>query len=309
MDILETIGSYAKERVAHLKLNCGLDEIKNLALNGPLPLGEFAFERALRNPKDKDAPLGFILECKKASPSKGVIAEEYNYLEIAKAYEKAGADCLSVLTEPKWFLGELSHLNEISSKVNLPCIRKDFIVDEYMIYEARSIGASAVLLIASLLGKNQLQEYHELARSLGLSVLVETHNKEEIERAINIGATLIGVNNRNLRDFSVDINHSLNLRENVTSNAIFVAESGIFTSDDVLNLKLGGADAVLIGESMMRAEDKTAKLRELKTGLYEHYKENGGLEKRPTHLETDDSAESTVSSEPSVSDAVVASDD
>lgn len=268
MDILETIGLHAKERVAHLKLYCGLDEIKVLAKNGPLPLGENAFEKALRNPKDQNASLGFILECKKASPSKGVIAEDYDYLAIAKEYEKAGADCISVLTEPKWFLGELSHLNEISSKIKLPCIRKDFIVDEYMIYEARTVGASAVLLIASLLSKRQLQEYHAIAKEVGLSVLVETHNKEEIDYALEIGATLIGVNNRDLTDFSVDINHSVNLRENVTSDAIFVAESGIFTSDDVLNLKKGGADAVLIGESMMRAEDKLAKLNELKQGLY-----------------------------------------
>ncbi|MBQ4170591.1 MAG: indole-3-glycerol phosphate synthase TrpC, partial [Ruminococcus sp.] len=221
--------------------------------------GSFEFEKALRNPG-----ISFICECKKASPSKGLIAPDFPYLKITKEYERAGADCISVLTEPKWFLGSDEYLREIAAEVKIPCLRKDFTVDEYMIYEAKLFGASAVLLIAALLPESQLKEYICICDELGLSALVETHNEAEVDDAITAGARIIGVNNRNLKDFSVDTENSKRLRKLIPRDILFVAESGVKTPADVRSLRAIGADAVLVGETLMRAEDKTQKLNELR---------------------------------------------
>ncbi len=208
--------------------------------------------------------ISFICECKKASPSKGIIAEDFPYLDIAKDYDRAGADCISVLTEPKWFLGSDRYLEEIAEAVSIPCLRKDFTVDEYMIYEAKVLGAGAVLLICSILGSSQLKEYMAICDELGLSALVETHDEREVEMALKCGARIIGVNNRNLKDFTVDTENSRRLRELIPRDVIFVSESGVKSAEDVRILKQIGADAVLVGETLMRAEDKKKKLSELK---------------------------------------------
>ncbi|MDE6665764.1 MAG: indole-3-glycerol phosphate synthase TrpC, partial [Ruminococcus sp.] len=209
----------------------------------------------------------FICECKKASPSKGIIAEDFPYLQIAKDYEKAGADCISVLTEPKWFLGSDEYLREIAESVSIPCIRKDFTVDEYMIYEAKVLGAKAVLLICSILTGEQIKNYIKICDTLGISALVEAHNENEIKTAINAGSRIIGVNNRNLSDFTVDTGNSRRMRELVPSDIIFVSESGVKNADDIKLLREAGADAVLIGETLMRADNKTAKLAELRGNI------------------------------------------
>ena len=257
MTILDELAEYAKERVENQKKKISLAEIKNSALS--LPKGDFSFEKALK--KDD---IAFICECKKASPSKGIIAENFPYLQIAKDYEKAGADCISVLTEPKWFLGSDEYLKEITNAVNIPCLRKDFTVDEYMIYQAKLFGASAVLLICSILSESQLKEYIAICKMLGLSALVEVHDESEIQMALQSGAKMIGVNNRNLKDFSVDTNNSGNLRKLVPNDIIFVSESGVKTSEDVQTLRNIGANAVLVGETLMRAENKKQKLAELR---------------------------------------------
>ena len=257
MTILDELAEYAKQRVENQKKKLSLDEIKKFALS--LPKGNFSFEKALK--KDD---IAFICECKKASPSKGIIAENFPYLQIAKDYETAGADCISVLTEPKWFLGSDEYLKEIANTVSIPCLRKDFTVDEYMIYQAKLLGASAVLLICSILSESQLKEYIAVCETLGLSALVEVHDESEIQTALQSGAKIIGVNNRNLKDFSVDTQNSGNLRKLVPNDIIFVSESGVKTSEDVQTLRNIGANAVLIGETLMRAENKSQKLAELR---------------------------------------------
>ena len=257
MTILDEIAKYAEERVKKAQEIIPAESLKKQAYD--MPKGEFAFEKALRKPG-----LSFICECKKASPSKGIIAEDFPYLQIAKDYESAGADAISVLTEPKWFLGSDEYLKQIAGTVSTPCLRKDFTVDEYMIYEAKSLGAKAVLLIVSILDKARLKDYHALADELGLSALVEAHDEKEIETALDIGARIVGVNNRNLKDFSVDTGNSKRLRDMVPNDVVFVSESGVSSADDVKTLSEIGVDAVLIGETLMRAEDKNAKLAELK---------------------------------------------
>ena len=257
MTILEQLAEHARERVEQAKRNIPLEKIKNLAYS--LPKGTFAFEESL-----KEQELSFICECKKASPSKGLIVEKFPYLEIAREYEEAGADCISVLTEPKWFLGKDDYLKEIAGNVSIPCLRKDFTVDEYMIYEAKLLGASAVLLICSILSEKELAEYIKICDSLGLSALVEAHYRQEVEAAITAGARIIGVNNRNLKDFTVDTNNSKKLRRLVPEEILFVAESGIRTRKDIETLQENGVDAVLIGETLMKAQDKEAKLWELR---------------------------------------------
>lgn len=256
MTILESLAAHAVERVAASAKRIPAEEIKARAL--VLPKGDFSFEKALRKPG-----ISFICECKKASPSKGLIAPDFPYLEIAREYESAGADCISVLTEPKWFLGSDAYLKEISGEVSIPCLRKDFTVDEYMIYEARVLGASAVLLICSILSEEQIKEYIGICDTLGISALVEAHDEAEVRTALRAGARIIGVNNRNLKDFSVDTNNSRRLRELIPPEVLFVSESGVKSADDVAVLRSIGADAVLIGETLMRAEDKNAKLAEL----------------------------------------------
>ncbi len=257
MDILTKLSDHAKERVAEAKKTAPFVDVKNKAL--ALPKGNFEFEKALRK-----NDVAFICECKKASPSKGIIAEEFDYLKIAQEYEAAGADCISVLTEPKWFLGSDEYLREIAEAVSIPCIRKDFTVDEYMIYEAKNLGAKAVLLICSILTPEQISEYIGICDELGISALVESHDDKEVRMALDAGARIVGVNNRNLRDFSVDTSNSRGLREMVPEDMIFVSESGIKTAQDVELLRRAKVNAALIGETLMRAEDKRAKLLELK---------------------------------------------
>ena len=257
MTILDQLAAHAKTRVEAAKQNISLEDIRLQA--EVLSRGDFSFENALK----KDG-ISFICECKKASPSKGIIAENFPYLDIAKDYEKAGADCISVLTEPKWFLGDDRYLKEIAETVKIPCIRKDFTVDEYMIYEAKVLGASAVLLICAILEGEQIKEYINICDALGLSALVEAHDESEIEIAIEAGARIIGVNNRNLKDFSVDTDNSTRLRQMIPRDVIYVSESGIKSAEDIKKLREAGVDAVLIGETLMRAEDKAKMLKELK---------------------------------------------
>ena len=257
MTILDQLADYARERVAKARSIRPLEQVKAEAL--ALSKGSFEFEKAL----SKDG-MSFICECKKASPSKGLISPDFPYLQIAKEYEVAGADCISVLTEPRWFLGSDEYLQKISSSVSIPCLRKDFTVDEYMIYEAKILGASAVLLICSILSEEQIREYIGICDELGLSALVETHDEEEVKMALKSGARIIGVNNRNLKDFTVDTDNSRRLREMIPSSVLFVSESGVREPSDVALLKDIGADAVLIGETLMRADDKKKKLCELR---------------------------------------------
>ncbi|MDE5582827.1 MAG: indole-3-glycerol phosphate synthase TrpC [Ruminococcus sp.] len=257
MTILDRLADYARERTEKAKSIVSAEEIKNLAFS--MPVGNFEFEKALS--KDK---LAFICECKKASPSKGVIADDFPYLQIAEEYENAGADCISVLTEPKWFLGRDEYLKEITEKVSVPCIRKDFTVDEYMIYEAKILGAKAVLLICSILTAERIKDYIKICDRLGISALVEAHDEAEIKTAVNSGARIIGVNNRNLKDFTVDTSNSRRMRELVPNDIIFLSESRVKIATDINLIRESGADAVLIGETLMRADDKTAKLAELK---------------------------------------------
>lgn len=257
MTILDELADYARERVKDSKEKKSLEAIRNEAF--ALPKGDFAFEKALRKPD-----ISFICECKKASPSKGLIAPDFPYLQIAKEYEAAGADCISVLTEPKWFLGSDEYLREITANVSIPCIRKDFTVDEYMIYEAKLLGASAVLLICSILCEKQLKEYMGICDELGLSALVETHSEDEVGMALEAGARIIGVNNRNLKDFSVETENSRRLRKLIPRDVIFVSESGVKDAEDIRILREIGADAVLVGEALMKAPDKKAKLKELR---------------------------------------------
>lgn len=260
MTILDQLADYARERTAWAKKNVPAAELRRLAFR--LPAGNFSFERALRKPG-----LSFICECKKASPSKGLIAEDFPYIRIAEEYEKAGADCISVLTEPKWFLGSNDYLKEIAGRVSIPCLRKDFTVDPYMIYEAKVLSASAVLLICAILEKSELSDYLAICEELGLSALVEAHDEKEIHDALDAGARVIGVNNRNLKDFSVDTENSLRYRNLVPDDILFVSESGIRTAADVASLRAAGMDAVLIGEALMKAPNITEKLAELRGDL------------------------------------------
>ena len=258
MTILDKLAASAKARCEAAKGKIPPEEIRRLAEN--TPKGDFGFEKALKNPG-----MSFICECKRASPSKGLIAPEFPYLDIARDYEAAGADCVSVLTEPEWFLGSDRYLEEITHTVGIPCLRKDFTVDEYMIYEAKLLGASAVLLICSILDAEQLKEYIGVADSLGLSSLVEAHDEREIAAAVGAGARVIGVNNRNLKDFTVDTGNSGKLRSIVPDDIVFVSESGVSDAADVKRLYDAHVDAVLIGEALMRASDRKAKLAELRS--------------------------------------------
>ena len=258
MTILDKLAASANARCEAAKGKIPPEEIRRLAEN--TPKGDFGFEKALKKPG-----MSFICECKRASPSKGLIAPEFPYLDIARDYEAAGADCVSVLTEPEWFLGSDRYLEEIAHTVGIPCLRKDFTVDEYMIYEAKLLGASAVLFICSILDAEQLKEYIGVADSLGLSSLVEAHDEREIAAAVGAGARVIGVNNRNLKDFTVDTGNSGRLRSIVPDDIVFVSESGVSDAGDVKRLYDAHVDAVLIGEALMRASDRKAKLAELRS--------------------------------------------
>lgn len=257
--IVDQIAEYAKGRVARAR---ALVPQSVLAARAATRARQaFAFERALSAPG-----LSFICECKRASPSKGLIAPDFPYLEIARDYEAAGADAISVLTEPKWFLGDERFLEEIAGAVGTPCLRKDFVVDEYMIYEAAALGASATLLICSLLDAPRLRDWLALCDGLGLSALVEAHDAGEIGMALECGARVVGVNNRNLADFSVDAGNAARLRSLVPAGTLFVSESGISSREDAKAARDAGADAVLVGEALMRAADRRAKLTELRGG-------------------------------------------
>lgn len=256
--ILQEIEIKTIERINVLKKIKSLQDIKNEA-NEYIGKEAFRFEKSLRK-----EGLSFICEVKKASPSKGIIAEDFPYLEIAKDYEKAGASAISVLTEPFYFKGSDDFLKEISAQVNTPLLRKDFTVDEYMIYEAKLMGADAILLICAILSQDQLETYMGIAKDLGLSVLVETHDEKEMEMAIKAGAEIIGVNNRDLKTFEVNIETSIRLGTMVPYNCLFVSESGIKTREDIVKLEAAGVDAFLIGETLMRSNEKIRILSELK---------------------------------------------
>lgn len=245
-----------------------------------LPLKELKFDAKLLIKQIQDEPnrfpfeevlkinnFNFICEVKKASPSKGIIAEDFPYIKIAKEYEEAGASCISVLTEPDYFLGSDIYLSEIGNNIHIPILRKDFIIDEYQIYESKLLGADCILLICSILTKEQLICYLKLCNELQLSALVEAHDEEEVKLAVSVGARIIGVNNRNLKDFSVNMANSLALRELVPNKILFISESGIKTPEDILLYKRANVNGVLIGETLMKANDKRKMLEDLKSLL------------------------------------------
>jgi len=255
--ILDTIVAATRLRVAQAQANVSLDQVKQQALalvaleQAYVAQAPFLpFEANLRNPG-----LSLICEVKKASPSKGIISPTFPYLDIALAYAECGAAAISVLTEPDFFLGNDAILCDVRKTVTTPILRKDFTIDPYQIYEAKCLGANAILLIVAILSDEELQSFHALASSLNLSVLVECHDKEEIERALKCGGRIIGVNNRNLKDFSVNFKNATQLRALVPKELLFVAESGIQTIDDIRFLQSAGIDAALVGEALMRADD------------------------------------------------------
>lgn len=261
MTILDEIAAKTRVRVEEQKKIQSLEAVKQAAEakaqaeKDAGTFGQFPFLKALQTEE-----ISFICEVKKASPSKGVIAEDFPYLEIAKSYDAAGASAISVLTEPYYFQGSNQYLQEIAEAVSIPVLRKDFTVDSYMIYEAKLLGASAVLLICSLLTRDELKAYMEIAHGLGLSALVEAHTAEEVEMALASGARIIGVNNRDLKTFNVDITTSVKLREMIPAEIAYVSESGIKTPEDIAVLKQNGTNGVLIGETFMRQADKKATL-------------------------------------------------
>ena len=258
MTILEQLADHARARVAADRANIPLNILRDQALSDGTGRG-IAFENALR----KDG-MSFICEVKRASPSKGMIAKDFPYLEIARDYAVAGADCISCLTEPKWFLGSDQIFRDIRGAVSTPMLRKDFTVDEYQIYQAKVMGANAVLLICAILGTAVIERYLGVCERLGLAALVEAHDEAEIASALSAGARIIGVNNRNLKDFSVDFSNAARLRDRIPPECLFVAESGVKTPEDAAALRNIGADAVLIGETLMRAPDKGAMLAALR---------------------------------------------
>ncbi len=256
--ILDKIAAAAKVRIKNDKNQISLENMKQMAENLNKNT-DFPFEAAV-----KEGDISFICEVKKASPSRGIIAEDFPYVEIAKDYEAAGAACISVLTEPDFFKGSNQYLTEIKKQVNIPVLRKDFIFDPYQIYQAKVIGADCILLICSLLEKETIRSYISLCDFLGLSALVEAHDEEEIKSAVYAGARMIGVNNRNLKTFEVDIRNSERLRKLVPDHILFVAESGIKTSKDIKLLRKAKVNAVLIGETLMRSTNKKQALNELR---------------------------------------------
>lgn len=260
MSILAEIAEKTRQRVAEEKKSLPLPQLRAQAEAMDASTG-FPFAQALAAPG-----MSFICEVKKASPSKGLIAPNFPYLDIAKEYQAAGAAAISCLTEPYWFQGSDQYLKEIVQAVTIPVLRKDFTVDEYMIYGAKVLGASAVLLICAILDDGQLKDYLALAHSLGLSALVEAHDETELNRALSAGAGIIGVNNRDLRTFTVDVSNSLRLRKLAPPEVLFVSESGIKTPEDIQKLYDNGTNAVLIGETLMRAPDKKAMLAQLRGG-------------------------------------------
>lgn len=256
--ILDEIAEKTRERIRLEKQQVSAALMRSMAEE--LPAGkDFPFRKALKAPG-----LSFICEIKKASPSKGLIAEEFPYLEIAAEYEQAGAAAISVLTEPFYFQGSNEYLRQVAQQVSIPVLRKDFTVDSYMIDQAKVLGASAVLLICAILDDGELAEYMAQAHELGMSALVEAHDEREVERALRSGASVIGVNNRDLRTFKVDMENSVRLRRLVPEAAAFVSESGIRGPEDTRRLYENGTDAVLIGETLMRSREKKRVLDSLR---------------------------------------------
>ena len=264
MSILNEIAARTKERIAEEKFKFPLRELISQQNSDLAKHAEekISFLEALKKPG-----MSYICEVKKASPSKGLIAPDFPYLDIAKEYEQAGASAISCLTEPFYFRGADRYLQEISQAVNIPVLRKDFTVDEYMLYQAKAFGASAVLLICAILDNSQLKAFGELAQELGLDALVEAHDQWEVDRALNLGAKIVGVNNRNLHDFTVDMGNSIRLRNMAPADTVFVSESGIKTAEDIRILYENQVDAVLIGETLMRSPDKKAALGVLNAGI------------------------------------------
>lgn len=265
--ILQTIAEHNRELVAAAKQRVPSDQLRERALaaaqaDGPAP-GQ-AFERALARPG-----LSFICEVKRASPSKGMIAEDFDPLAIARDYAQAGADAISCLTEPKWFLGSLDYLSDIGAKVSTPVMRKDFIVDVYQLYEAKLAGASAALLLCGVLSDAELATFLELCDELGIAALVEAYDEVELRRAVAVGARIIGVNNRNLNDFSVDFANAQRMRELIPVDRLYVAESGVASLDDVATIARMGADAALVGEFLMRSADKPTLLTHMRAAAEE----------------------------------------
>ncbi len=258
-NILEEIAEKTRERIRKEKRQFPLDQLKTLAEKAPQ---QPSFLEALKKPG-----MSYICEVKKASPSKGLIAPEFPYLEIAKEYEAAGASAISCLTEPFYFMGSDTYLREITETVDIPVLRKDFTVDKYMIYQAKAFGAAAVLLICAILNDQELLEYRELAETLGMDALVEAHDENEVARALKTGAKIVGVNNRDLKTFKVDMNNSIRLRNLAPDNVVFVSESGIKNAGDIAILERNRVGAVLIGETLMRSPDKKTALENLNGGV------------------------------------------
>ena len=258
MNILDKLADLSRERAKREQETVSAEELREQAKALGKGNGE-AFLSALKKPG-----ISFICEIKKASPSKGLISPDFPYLKIAEAYEQAGADCISCLTEPEYFLGSDDIFREVREKVSLPMLRKDFTVCEYQLDQARVMGANAALLIVSLMDERTLTAYLEHCEELGIAALVETHDEEEIRTAVSAGAKIIGVNNRNLKDFSVDFGNAARLRDRIPPECIYVAESGVRTPEDVQRLRQIGADAALIGETLMRAEDPAETLKSLR---------------------------------------------
>lgn len=270
MNILNEIAAKTKERIQKEKLEIPEKDLIQIIQKRKVQILLHPEQQSItsRTPHSfyqalKKEGMSYICEVKKASPSKGLIAPAFPYLEIAKEYQEAGAAAISCLTEPFYFQGSDRYLQEITAAVDIPVLRKDFTVDEYMIFQAAAYGAAAVLLICAILNDEQLKEYRELAEELGMDALVEAHDEKEAERALKSGAKIIGVNNRDLKTFQVDMQNSIRLRKLAPENVVFVSESGIKTSDDIQKLYDNQVDAVLIGETLMRSQDKKAALEEL----------------------------------------------
>ncbi|MFI3313700.1 MAG: indole-3-glycerol phosphate synthase TrpC [Eubacteriales bacterium] len=256
-DILAEIAQDTRRRIAKEQQFLTMEMAKSAAES--MKKGDFPFEKALRAPE-----MSFICEVKKASPSKGLIAPNFPYVDIALDYETAGASAISCLTEPHYFQGSNWYLEEIADAVNIPVLKKDFTVDEYMIYQAKIYKADAILLICAILSDEELKKFFALAEKLGLSAIFEAHDNVEIQRALACGARIIGVNNRNLKTFELDLKNSLKYRKLVPNDVVFISESGIRTRQDIETLESYGVDAVLIGETLMRAPDKSKILGELR---------------------------------------------
>lgn len=255
-DILQKIVEYKREEIARAKIAVPFDELTSQLKNAP-PVRDFVFQLRMNH------PMGVIAEVKKASPSAGIIREDFNPVEIAKIYEQNGAACISVLTDEHFFQGKLSYLEEIRKVVDLPLLRKDFILDRYQIAEARIAGADCVLLIAECLDDEQLRSLYQYTRELGMQALVELYEESNLERVLKLNPHIIGVNNRNLRTFETDLDHSIRLHSKVRETILFVSESGIKNNGDVRLLTDSGIHAILVGESLMRCEDVGQALRNL----------------------------------------------